>query len=478
MKNPFLHESLTAKQLPAGLLGRRRFLGILSAAGLALQLGIPSFGAEEPAPLRIATFSCDITPSLGQPLIGCDPIETIEQPLLAKGLVLDDGARRYVLCAFDWCQASNSAHQMLRETIAAAAGSDVSRVAVQCVHQHNAPFVDMDAQKLLAAVGAEKLHISVKEWNAVNARLAEAVKRCLDHFQPVDRIGAGQAKVERVASSRRVPDEKGVIVPRMSRPKGDRIKLQALPEGFIDPYLKTITFARGDKPLVRLHYYATHPQTFYRDGRATSDFPGDARELLEKTENVFQIYFTGCGGDITVGKYNDGSKKSRDAFAERLLAGMKAAVAATAFSPIGPLRWRTYSMPLTYRSEPGHCEADYRKTLENSQTPDGVRMYNGACSLAAWQRREQPFELSSLEIGKVHLLHLPGEPMVAFQFYAQGLKPNAFVAVAGYGDGAPGYICPAAAYREGGYEPTDSLVTPASEKALKKAIDALLRMSP
>jgi hypothetical protein len=35
---------------------------------------------------------------------------------------------------------------------------------------------------------------------------------------------------------------------------------QLLPGGLIDPMLKTITFATGDTPLARLHYYATHPQ--------------------------------------------------------------------------------------------------------------------------------------------------------------------------------------------------------------------------
>ena len=61
-----------------------------------------------------------------------------------------------------------------------------------------------------------------------------------------------------------------------------------------------------------------------------------------------------------------------------------------------------------------------------------------------------------------------------FQLFAQGLEPAEFVAVAGYGDCGPGYICPATAYRDGGYEPTDSCVTPAAEELTKKAITALL----
>jgi len=64
--------------------------------------------------------------------------------------------------------------------------------------------------------------------------------------------------------------------------------------------------------------------------------------------------------------------------------------------------------------------------------------------------------------------------MVCFQLYAQGLKPESFVAVAGYGDGGPGYLCPEKAFAEGGYEPTASNVKPESETLLTKAIAALL----
>ena len=35
--------------------------------------------------------------------------------------------------------------------------------------------------------------------------------------------------------------------------------------------LRTITLASDGRPLVRLHYYATHPQTFCCDGRVSGD---------------------------------------------------------------------------------------------------------------------------------------------------------------------------------------------------------------
>ena len=40
---------------------------------------------------RVTAFSVDLTPPLGSPSYGGKPLETVETPLLAKGIVLDDG---------------------------------------------------------------------------------------------------------------------------------------------------------------------------------------------------------------------------------------------------------------------------------------------------------------------------------------------------------------------------------------------------
>ncbi|MEN6405930.1 MAG: hypothetical protein ABFC77_05605 [Thermoguttaceae bacterium] len=422
--------------------------------------------------LRVATFCCDITPPLGQPMISCDAIRTVEQPLLAKGIVLEVGADRYVLCALDWCLVGNGSYETMRSRIAAAVGVEVAHVAMQSVHQHTAPLVDMDAQKLLLEIGAPELQMDPKVFDAIGQRLADAAKQSLSRLEPFDRVGTGQAKVDRVASSRRALDADGKIHVRYSSCKDPSIR--ALPEGTIDPYLKTITFARGQKPLVRLHYYATHPQTSCGDGRASSDVVGDAREKLQRKEGVFQIYFTGCSGDVTMGKYNDRSRRDRDALASRLLVGMEASVAATRLEPVGPIRWRTCPLLMPARNDPGFTLADYLTCMKDQGVVPVRRVYHGAGRVAFLRRIERPIELTSLEIGNVHIVNLPGEPMICFQQFAQSLKPSDFVAVAGYGDCGPGYICPAKAYHEGGYEPTSASVTPESELLLKKAIATLL----
>jgi hypothetical protein len=105
-------------------------------------------------------------------------------------------------------------------------------------------------------------------------------------------------------------------------------KMQAAPEGLIDPWLRTITFLGDDKPLVQMHYYASHPQSYYGDGRVTYDFPGIARERMQKETGVFQLYFTGCAGNIAAGKYNDGSHENRKVLADRMYAAMTQSIGA------------------------------------------------------------------------------------------------------------------------------------------------------
>jgi hypothetical protein len=199
----------------------------LIGLGLLLFVGTSTTRADPNPRLRVGVFACEVTPPVGHPLCGgwIRPLETVDDPLLAKGLVLAEGRHRYVLCAVDWCL------------------------------------------------------------------------------------------------------------------------LQAAPDGVIDPWLRTVTLFDEERPLVRLHYYTTHPMSFYGDGRATSDTVGLARRQLEQAEGVPQIYFTGYGGNITAGKYNDGSPAARAALTQRIHLAMKSAIAATRRESVRHFAWQTTSVP-------------------------------------------------------------------------------------------------------------------------------------
>jgi hypothetical protein len=98
-----------------------------------------------------------------------------------------------------------------------------------------------------------------------------------------------------------------------------------------------------------------------------------------------------------------------------------------------------------------------------------------AIKLTWLDRIEKPVEVSRLRLGEVQMIHLPGEPFIHYQLFAQQQRPDNFVCVAGYGDGGMGYIPMKKDFDAGGYEPTMSFVSPECEQQLSSAIKELLR---
>ena len=73
--------------------------------------------------LYAATFSVDVTPPLGQPIgLGFIPIlQTVEHPLLARGILLRDSNTTCAICTVDWMEVHNESYDFLRQQIAEAA---------------------------------------------------------------------------------------------------------------------------------------------------------------------------------------------------------------------------------------------------------------------------------------------------------------------------------------------------------------------
>jgi hypothetical protein len=425
--------------------------------------------------LHVATFSCDITPPAGHPLCGgwIEPVRAVDDPLKALGVILLGMGPPVVLCAVDWCELRNEANDLWRQALAQATNTVPGKVAVQCIHQHNAPMADVGAEHLLEHVPGAPPSLDLKFFHRVVRDTAEAARAALVRAVPFSHVGIGQGRVEQVASNRRVLGDDGKVkYVRYSATKDKKIRAEA--EGLIDPWLKTLSFWQGDRPLAALSYYATHPMSYYGDGHVSSDFCGLARQKRQDEEpSIFQVYFTGCAGNITAGKYNDGAHENRPVLRDRIYEGMKAAWKATERYPLKGWDWRTEPIKLPPRTEKSFGSEASRQLLADSKAPK-ARRGNAAMQLAWLQRLSRPIELTCIDLGKALVLHLPGEPFIEYQLKAQALRKDVFVCVAGYGDGGPGYIPTAPAYLEGGYEPTVALAAPGCEEILVRGMTKLL----
>lgn len=453
-------------------LSRRAFL---AASALSL-----SHAKAAPPRLTLATFTAEVTPPIGHPCMGggVAPVKEILDPLYAHGVIFCGLAKPVAIVAIDWCELRNDAYDRWRDAIAEAIGTTRERVMLSALHQHDTPIADLTAQKFLEDAKAQGAICDRAFHEKVVLNVARAAKTALAMAQPVTHIGTGQAIVAEVASNRRYRTEDGQVrYNRMSATKEASIRSAEV--GTIDPQLKTLSFWNGETPLVAISSYATHPMSYYGRGGVTADFVGLARKLRQVDEpKIPQLYISGCSGNVTAGKYNDGSADMRPTLAQRLHQAMRTAWKNTQRQPITECQFRAVPLHLSARTGKGFTEAELKERLKGDSRPFGQCL---AAFGLSWLKRvatKQAIDVVALDFGGAVYLLLPAESYVEYQLLAQQVRDKSFVMVAGYGESAPGYIPIERAWKENDGNLSDwCWIAPGAEERMNEAIRAVLNVS-
>ena len=404
-------------------LSRRRLLqGTVGAAIAGWTLnGVCRDDAASTGNLQLATFRFDVTPPMGHSCCGgwITPVVAVDDALEAVGFVLLGAGKPIVVCAVDWTGLLNEAHVEWRKALAEAAGTTPDRVAVQCIHQHNAPLACLEAERIVGEQGDLPHIVELDYYRRCLEQGRQAIAEALKKAAPLTHIAHGQAKVDQVASNRRVFRDENGRVQAMRGSSCRDPKLIALPDGLIDPWLKTVAFYHGERKLAACHYYATHPMSYYGDGHVTSDFAGLARKQRQQDEpDCLHIYFTGCAGNISAGKYNDGSHEARPILTQRVYDGIVASEQNLQPVPIDRVGWNTAEIVPVPRDT--LAAAALIEQIDNKA--NAVVARNRPSYMLSWLRRlehKTPIVLSSLHINKTSLLHLPAECFIEYQVRAQ-----------------------------------------------------------
>lgn len=421
--------------------------------------------------IRIATFDVDATPPIGSRLTYDPMINSGEQTLRAKGIVLFGEGDPIVLCSVDWIGIANESQDAFKEAMAEAAGTIPNRVVVHTVHQHDAPICDFTAEKILKENNIPAGCFDGSFARELIQRLQSSIRLSLKDVKEVTEIGIGSAEIHQVASNRRVYKKEGRIVTMRGSASKDSL-LRSMPEGLIDPDVSLVSFWNENTPLAVLSFYATHPQSYYLTKTTNPDFPGIARFLRQlAVPDALHVHFNGAGGNVAAGKYNDGSHETRFILAKRMADGMERAWNNTQKFSVQSedLGWDTENLLLPYR--------DKVKEIETTMNQMDSRLLANNMGRLGWYKRRvagKGIEIACLRIHNARLLFMPGELFVEYQLAAKKMAPDHFVAMAAYGDYGPFYIGTEAAYAEGGYEIESSPVTAESEKLILTKIKRLL----
>ena len=427
--------------------------------------------------LKIAKFSADITPPIGHSLCaGLVPrADGISDPIYAKGIVITGCEEPLVLVAVDYTGISGETYQIWRKCLAKAAGTSIERVLVSTIHQHDAPYMDIEAERQFAANGLPGIVMDIAEHEKTVANVAKALGDSLSNAVPLTHVGAGEAVVEKVASNRRIlgDDGKIALIRYSSCAKDDPAYNE--PEGLIDPYIKTISFWSDDVPVAAVHCYATHPMSSYAKKMVSADFVGIARNKREADDpRVMQIYFNGCGGNLTAGKYNDGSDESRIVLADRIYQGMVKAWEATEKHAVDSFIFRNSSIDFSKVTDFSR-EEEYKTKVSDTHAEFYPR-WLGAVGLSwlAILKTGYIVDVPSIDFGFAKIVQLPGEAFIEYQLAAQAMCPDSMVMTLGYGEYGVMYLTTDKAFAEGGCEPPESFATPGIESLVKQALaDAL-----
>lgn len=400
----------------------------------------------------------------------------IHDDLYAKALALDDGEHRAAIITCDLLGMDMAFVGEIRGILEQKAGVPADHVAVCCSHTHSGP--------LWCAPGfwerTEDQGIE-EEWGRVLPRMiAGAGRMAFDRLEEA-RVGAGVGTV-RIGVNRRHRNEQGKMV------------IAPNPEGPVDTQVGVVRVDRMDgTPLALLVNYACHGVVLGADNLLISaDYAGAMMRMVEGAvgKGVTVLFANGACGNINPRFRGTFEAMERTGW---MLGGevlkVMQEIGTSSDVRLNMLHRRIYLPIKTFPplEEAERTLAEKERLLRQAEAGDlsenmtGLRgkiMYSRHVvsmlrALSSSQRKKDlaqgriASEIQGLTMGDTALLMLPGELFVEIALAIRERSPFCRTLICGYAnDYAVSYVPTAAAYEEGGYEPTWTKVAPGADQVM------------
>lgn len=286
---------------------RREFLRQTSAAGLVCLAGVTSTAIAAPAPsaggtkLRAGIARVDVTPQK-LPVLVCGSFLSrsagkIHDPLYARCLVLDDGAKRVVLMVVDTIAIPYDMNEKVKAAASKATGIPPENMMISATHTHS-------GGSLTSALGTKA---DPEYSRLVPGKLVECIQKAAANLQPA-KVGWGGEDYAEGTHCRvfiRRPDCIGAdptgrrTVRAMMHP-GHQNPQFIGPCGPSDPEVSVLAVqTREGKPLALLANYSMH---YFGAPAISADYYGDfarivAQRLAGGEDSFIAMMSHGTSGD-------------------------------------------------------------------------------------------------------------------------------------------------------------------------------------
>ena len=232
-----------------------------------------------------------INPPIGTGKVGFrlfgGPVQAIESNLTATVLVLSNGEAKLAILGLDvstlgvdrsWYDERPT--RAVREQVAATLGIPLAHVMLNASHTHSSAAMPGYVRDT-----PEELALKERYRRDLIHSLLEAAREADSKLQPA-RIGVGWGECQIGVYRREFRDGHDV--------------LGEVPGHPVDPSVGVIRIDNLDgNPIAIVFRYSCHPVTVGgRSAVASSDFPGVARDLIERTLGGLSLFMQGAGGNI------------------------------------------------------------------------------------------------------------------------------------------------------------------------------------
>ena len=415
--------------------------------------------------LKIACDIVDVTPD-SNGLIGFTaPEQPMEprDPLFARLFLLRSEAGDSLIISIDYGGLYCSAHDLWRAELATALDIPLNRVILHCMHQHDAPFVHIEAAEVMNA------KVNWQWFEKVRKVVNDAALFLPEKLQDVAELGWSEKRLHGYASNRRVPMDDGSLAVRFSRCGDPDVRNR--PAGLIDPMLRTLGFYGKDgRMLAAWNFYATHPQVGNEGKRFSADAPGEAMRILQgRFPEVSLSCFNGCFGNITAGKYSspDDLEGNIKYFGRLVADGITQNLQnQERFAPEN-ISWQREVFDFPLRKFTGE-ELAQRYPVVQAALIAGEKY---------GRSHGEEFAIEMLTLGESRIIFVNGELFIEYQLMAQAMIPDEKLAVVGNCGDSFFYVGTAEALNEpDGYEVREFCrALPEFEELFRNALQKLFR---
>jgi neutral ceramidase len=414
---------------------------------LTCVFSLPAWGE-----LKGGTAKVDITPPIGAWLSGYGsrnkPSEGILDPLYAKALVLEDGREKIAIVSADLLWVPLKMTNEIRQQVHEKLGIPPQNVMICGTHTHFAPKIDRIAKDWPDAAAAQ---IDESYVQVLKKKIFDSIMLADKNSREVN-LGVGKGEMTEIVYNRRTKKPDGTVAMTFNLPPAG----PDLTFGLVDPELCLLRIDDSNGDLVAaVVNYACHPVSgdpirdkFYY---ISADYPGYTAQVVEQAEGGNCIFLLGTAGNINPVRLNRTHPRMQTG---KALGG--AVLRHIQFTqPCGDVKISSLKQPVNL-------------PLKNDLPPER--------KLSLGKDAEtQDTEIQVLRIGDVYIVGLPGEVLVeiGLEIKAKASIENLFVV--SLANDAVGYVCPRAAYKEGGYEPGSgtNLAPGAGEIITERALELI-----